>query len=127
MTEHILDLGTYTCIKCGLSKDQMAAQPECKGRGTPEAMNNIKPIGRPHIDEQIKEDILISLNETIEAVEAGHVSELLIIVRGPDGTWSKATHRVEEFSSWIGRLEIVKQEWIEEYLKQTDRWVDKEV
>lgn len=84
----------------------------------------VKPIAlvaKPKIDEQIREDVTLLLRETLAQAERGEIQSVAIILENTDGNWSNCVSDAMKFSDAIGRLEITKQEWIAQYLRERGR------
>jgi hypothetical protein len=72
-------------------------------------------VPKPTIRDEIREDIIATLRRTLAEAEAGEIIGLFMIKKGPSGHWSDSRSGVTEFSDFIGKIEIVKQDWIEHY------------
>jgi len=73
-------------------------------------------VTKPTVADNIKNDIVEILRESLARAEAGEVDALLLIEKRPDGHWRDERSGCTNFPDAIGRLEIVKQAWITHYL-----------
>lgn len=73
-------------------------------------------VTKPKAADEFKDEAVRILREALEQAEAGEVTAALVIVRYPDGHWGDKRSGTMDFADAIGRLEIVKQSWIADYL-----------
>jgi hypothetical protein len=78
----------------------------------------IKLVPGPTAKDDVRESVLRLLRKTLEEAEAGQVQSLTMIIEAPNGEWINRCSDTVKFSEAIGRLEITKQEWIDQYLKE---------
>lgn len=81
-------------------------------------MTIVELVQKPTTSEEIKAGIVQLLEVVLAEAEAGHISTMLIIAVHPDSTWSRECSGTVEMAAMIGRLEITKQEWINDFAKQ---------
>lgn len=67
--------------------------------------------------DDVRESVVRLLRDSLAQAEAGDVDTVIIILSHPDGEWSDRCSDTEKLSEAIGRLEITKQEWVSQYLK----------
>jgi len=77
----------------------------------------IKLVTNPTASEEVKESVVRLLRDTLTEAEAGQIDCVAIIIGRVDGQWLDRCSTTMCFSEAIGRLEITKQEWIEQYLR----------
>ena len=66
--------------------------------------------------EELRAEVIALLRDALEQAEAGDVDEVLILMRHPgDDEWSNLASETLGFAAWIGRIEITKLDWIEQY------------
>ena len=70
--------------------------------------------------EAIQQDIILCLEEALELAKLGEISSVVVILNRVDGWWHEKRSDTTETTRDIGRLEILKQKWIAEYLKATE-------
>lgn len=80
----------------------------------------LKIVPKTTVSDEIKNDIINILEKALEQAKQGDVECVLVILKQIDGHWSDERSGVVNFSDSIGKLEIIKQSWITEYLKQSD-------
>jgi len=80
-----------------------------------ERILSIAPKVKSNADH--KAEILEVLNKTIALVEADEIDTIVLIAASPSGYWRYETAGGRFTTEMIGRLEIIKAEWIRTYLK----------
>lgn len=81
--------------------------------------DNITPLGvvpKPRAADMIQRDIAQLLASLLELSNDGQLTCLFCVVAHPDGTYSEAVSKTQEFRQMIGQIDIVKQNWIGKYL-----------
>jgi len=73
-------------------------------------------VTKPTASAEIRDSIVRDLREVLAQAEAGDVDAVIMLVLHPNGEWSGNDIATTRFSEVIGRVEIVKQEWIAQYL-----------
>jgi hypothetical protein len=72
----------------------------------------------PTVATEIRETVIELLERRLEEARAGKVDTVVIICHYVDGDWSDCASSTEIFSDAIGRLEILKQDWVQRVLRQ---------
>jgi hypothetical protein len=72
---------------------------------------------KPTVLDKIKQDIVETLREALAEAEKGEICSMLLIMKHNDNSWSDERSGSMDFPDAIGRLEIVKQNWIQAYLQ----------
>lgn len=72
------------------------------------------------VRDAIRERILKMLADLTVKAEAGELTELVIIFQRHNGRWGHDESGSEDLPAAIGRLEIVKTDWIDAYKAQHD-------
>ena len=80
--------------------------------------NVIGLVTPPTAADDVRENIIRMLKETLELAERGELASVVMIVEWADGQWSHESSGTAEMSRDIGHLEIVKQRLIESYNRQ---------
>jgi len=83
----------------------------------PDKIQTTKLVPKPSIENQIKEQVAKILRKLLTESEAGQIAAMLVICKRPDGSWYDECTSVMHFPDAIGRLEIVKHDWITQFLK----------
>ena len=73
---------------------------------------------KPTLAQGIRQRIVEDLKEVLKLAEAGEIESSVIIFKRMGDGWSDRLSGLLHFPDSIGRLEIVKQAWIAEYLRQ---------
>lgn len=68
--------------------------------------------------ESIREDVIAILREALGEAERGEVAEIIVILKQTDGHWKDRRSATLAMSDAIGKIEIVKQAWIGQYLTE---------
>ena len=71
----------------------------------------------PKVDDEINEDIIDILKESLVDAEAGKIQTIIVISTSPNGEWSHSMSGTDGITAAIVRLEITKQEWINRYIR----------
>jgi hypothetical protein len=74
---------------------------------------------RPTAVDEIKAQIIKDLEEALADARAGHLESVVIIAKCLDGHWYDRRSGTQAFPEAIGRLEIIKQGWITEYIRSS--------
>ena len=83
----------------------------------PDKFQTTKLVPKPSIENQIKEQVAKILRKLLTESEAGQIAAMLVICKRPDGSWYDERTSVMYFPDAIGRLEIVKHDWITQFIK----------
>ena len=78
-----------------------------------------KPISlvpKPTVAEEVRESVVRLLRSALEEAEKGDVDTVIIISSLTNGEWLERASDTNKISESIGRLEIVKQQWIAQFL-----------
>jgi hypothetical protein len=76
----------------------------------------VKLVTKPTAKAEIRDSIVRDLREVLAQAEAGDIDAIIVLALHPDGEWSGNNIATTRFSEVIGRIEIVKQQWIAQYL-----------
>lgn len=71
----------------------------------------------PKIEDTIAADVIRYLKEILKEAEEGRIESIIIIAKRPSGFWSERRSGTKNYPEAIGRLEIMKQGWIQEFLQ----------
>jgi hypothetical protein len=71
---------------------------------------------RPKAEDEVRDNVVKLLAGALEEARNGEITSVIVILQRADGDWSDRASDTLKFSEAIGRLEILKQEWIEQYL-----------
>lgn len=74
-------------------------------------------VTKPTAAAEVQESVVRLLRDTLAEAEAGKITTVIIIIAHADGQWTDRCSDTEHFSDAIGRIEITKQEWIAQYLR----------
>jgi hypothetical protein len=77
-------------------------------------------VPKPTAADEVKESVVRLLRDTLAEAERGNVDCVIMIVGHPDGAWSDRCSSTTRMSEAIGRLEITKQEWVQQYLENRE-------
>lgn len=69
-------------------------------------------------DDEVRESVTRLLKTSLDEAERGEIDTVIIILGHTDGEWSDRCSSTTKLSEAIGRLEITKQEWIAQYLRE---------
>jgi hypothetical protein len=72
-------------------------------------------VPKPTADEEISANIVHYLTDLLADAHAGRLTSVVCLWERPDGKWGHAQSGSPDMSRTIGRLEIVKGEWIAAY------------
>jgi hypothetical protein len=81
-------------------------------------MIDLRITPKPTASDEMRQAAVEVLREALGKAEAGNVDACLVILRHPGGRWSDERSGCMDFPEMVGRLEIVKQAWINAYLKE---------
>lgn len=75
-------------------------------------VRKLHTVAPPTAPEHVRADLIEKLERTLAEARAGEITELFMIVLHPDTDFSDRATPTENLTAWIGKLEIVKQRWI---------------
>lgn len=76
-------------------------------------VRTLRAVQPPTAQAEIREQVVALLERTLAEAKAGEIDEVFMIIRHPGSDeWSDRATPTMGFTSWIGKLEIVKQTWI---------------
>ena len=78
----------------------------------------IKLVPEAVAEDEVRESVLAVLQEMLGMAEAGVLNTVIVIAGRVDGDWMNRYSETVCFSEAIGRLEITKQEWVKNYMKE---------
>ena len=76
----------------------------------------ISLVTKPSASAEIKADVVRLIKDALREAENGNVLSVVMIVRYADGTWGDNASATTHFPDTLGRLEILKYEWIKKYI-----------
>jgi hypothetical protein len=76
----------------------------------------IKLVTPPTAEDDVKASIIKLLETTLTEAKAGELRSIIIIAAHINNGWIDRASETLIFSEVIGRLEIMKQRWIKQYL-----------
>jgi hypothetical protein len=68
------------------------------------------------VQAELNSNVIETLEEALAEARAGAITSIVLIAAHPTLGWSHEQSGVTDFSAAIGRLEILKQEWISRYI-----------
>lgn len=68
------------------------------------------------LQQALNSDVIETLEKALEEARRGEIASIVIVAAHPLHGWSHEQSGVTDFSAAIGRLEILKQEWIARYV-----------
>lgn len=74
-------------------------------------------VPKPSVEEETKQSAIKILEDAISDVRSGQVNAAIVILSRPDGYWMYKASRVKIFTTLVGQLEIIKQDFIKDYLR----------
>ena len=72
---------------------------------------------KPTVDDEVRTSVVKALRETLQQAERGEINTILMVIGHPDDTWTDRASETLNFSSMIGRIEILKAKWIALYME----------
>lgn len=78
-------------------------------------------VAKPKASDEIRDSVIALLRKTLAEAERGEIDFVALVAGSADGDWIPRISTVGKLSLAIGRIEIAKQEWILDYLKQIGR------
>ena len=73
-------------------------------------------VAKPTAKQEIKDDLIDLLTKTLEEAKSGELTGVFMIIEQSDEMWSDRWTGMVKFSELLGRIEIVKQRIIHNYL-----------
>jgi hypothetical protein len=77
----------------------------------------IKLVTPPTAEDDVKASIIKLLETTLTEAKAGELRSIIIIAAHINNGWIDRASETLIFSEVIGRLEIMKQRWVKQYLE----------
>ena len=74
-------------------------------------------VPKPALPADIKESVVRILRSRLEEAERGEIDTVIVLAHHTDKDWSESASGTDRFSDAIARIEITKQSWINQYLK----------
>lgn len=76
-------------------------------------ITNLHVVKPPRVADEIRQEVIELLEETLAEARAGEISEIMLIIQHPGKDWSqRSSDTMDGILKWIGRLEITKLDWI---------------
>lgn len=72
----------------------------------------------PSVTDEIKASIVQELTDLLEQAQRGEFSTMVVMFKRANGRWGHYESGTIDFCDAIGRLEIVKHEWVAEFTSQ---------
>lgn len=79
-------------------------------------ITRLSVVGKVKASETARLQAIALLRDALAMAEAGDITEVILIVDHPDNTWGQSMTSTTAFTAAIGRLEMVKHLWIEQFL-----------
>lgn len=73
-------------------------------------------VPKKTVTEEQQESVMRAIHGIMADAERGDVETVIVIARHADGNWTDRASTTHHYSDCIGRLEILKQTWINQYL-----------
>ena len=80
-------------------------------------MKPISIVPKATVGDEVKADCIKTLKDALVLAESGEIDVVVMILGRVDGMWHTKTSETMRLSETIGRLEILKQEWIAKLLE----------
>lgn len=80
----------------------------------------ISLVDRLKSSDDYRKEIIDALNAALRRAENGETDSVVIIERQPNKYWLFNFGGERSVVEMVGRIEILKQEWIAEYLKKSE-------
>jgi hypothetical protein len=78
--------------------------------------NTIALAVKPKVEDEIRAETVRILRDALAQAESGEVVAALVVLKYQGGTWTDERSGVMDFPDAVGRIEIIKQSWIRDYL-----------
>lgn len=97
---------------------------------TEKKVHHLKVV--PTAERRVRTDTVAALETALEAAKKGEITEVVILAKCPedmpDGLrWREIASGVVDFCQWLGRLEIMKAGWIDQYRMDFEEVDDEEL
>lgn len=80
----------------------------------------VKLVPKTPIDQEVQKQTIAVLKEALADAERGEIHSCILLLKRDDGHWSDLNSGTMMFSDAIGKLEIIKQRWIRDYLRDAE-------
>jgi hypothetical protein len=70
-------------------------------------------------DTEVRDSVVKLLESLLEDARAGKIDTFMGVIHQTSGGWTEVASTSEIFTEAIGRLEILKQTWIADYLRRS--------
>ncbi len=84
-------------------------------------MGVFKLVDKGVVPVDIKAEVIAALKKTLALAENGEVDTVVLIAAQPDGCWSYEFAGGRFTTEMVGRLEIIKAEWLLAYIEDAKR------
>lgn len=81
-------------------------------------ISKLSVVKAPTVEEAISQETIAILEEALEKARAGDIIQVVIIAKRQEG-WHEYASPTESIMEWIGRLEVLKTNWIAKYNELT--------
>lgn len=81
-------------------------------------MTLVSLVTHPTAAEEVKASVVKLLRNALELAETGEIESVVLILGHTSGEWTDQVSETVKFSEAVGRLEITKQEWINQFLRE---------
>lgn len=78
-------------------------------------------VPRPSADKEAREEVIEMLEEALEEAKRGEIVEIVMILKRPEeDVWDERATVTRFMSAWIGKLEMLKHNWITQNREYND-------
>ncbi len=81
----------------------------------------ISLVAKPTATEEVRASVIKVLQDALARAERGELESVVLILGSPAGGWLPAMSTTSKFAELIGRLEIAKQEFVLDFMKENGR------
>ncbi len=79
-------------------------------------VEKLRVVQRPTAEDKVQREVLTHAESILALARDGQIDSLVVIMSHPDGSYSELISSTTQFRQMIGQLEVVKQNWIGNYL-----------
>ena len=80
-------------------------------------MSPVALVTKPTAADEAKRETVELLRELLAEAESGGISEIYVIMRHPDASWSSKRSTRTDIPALVGRLELAKHSTMTKYLE----------
>ena len=74
-------------------------------------------VAKPTVEQEIQSDLVEMLRKTLAEAESGEINGIFMIVTRMDEQWCDRWTGTTKLSEVVGRIEIIKQKIVHQYLR----------